>query len=168
VLLYQDETHVRAYQSLHATWAEVGKQKQVPTYGHHAKVTLFGALNPQTGKVLHQTADSCKQEAFVAFLQQVVHHYEEKLVVMVVDNARIHRSQLVQDFLVKHERLLFIYLPPYSPNLNPIERLWHWLKKTVIANRFHPTRASIEEAMNTFLEEISHCPKEVLRRLGVA
>jgi transposase len=73
---------------------------------------------------------------------------------MVVDSARIHRSQLVQDFLVKHEDLLLLYLPPYSLNLNPIERLWHWLKKTVIANRFHPTRASIEEAMNIFLDEI--------------
>lgn len=51
VPLYQDETHVRAYRSLHATWSEVGKQKQVSTYGHHASVTLFGALNAMTGEV---------------------------------------------------------------------------------------------------------------------
>ena len=131
-------------------------------------MTLFGTLNAQTGEVLYQTADSCKQEAFVSFLEHVVQRYPDKLIVMVVDNARIHRSQLVKDFLIQHDRLLLIYLPPYSPNLNPIERLWNWLKKTVIANRFHPTKASIEEAMNAFLEEISHCPEEVLCRLGVA
>jgi transposase len=168
VLLYQDETHVRAYQSLHATWSEVGKQKQVPTYGHHASVTLFGALNVMTGEIVHQTSSSCKQEDFLSFLQLVTNHYKEKLIAMVVDNAKIHRSQLIQDFLDKNERIMLIYLPPYSPNLNPIERLWRWLKETVISNRFHPTRSSIEETMNSFLTEISKSPNDVLRRLGIA
>jgi transposase len=131
-------------------------------------VTVFGALNVQTGDILHQMTDSCKQEAFLSFLQQVVQHYEEKLVIMVVDNAKIHRSKLVQAFLVKQERILLIHLPPYSPNLNPIERLWNWMKKTVIANRFHPTRASIEESIQAFLEEISKYPNEVLHRLGIS
>jgi hypothetical protein len=54
ILLYQDETHICTYQSLHATWSEIGKQKQVLTYGHHASVTLFGALNAITREVLHQ------------------------------------------------------------------------------------------------------------------
>ncbi|ABO68597.1 Transposase related protein [Geobacillus thermodenitrificans NG80-2] len=64
MLLYQDETHVRAYQSFHATWSEMGKQKQVPTHGHYTSVTLFGTLNAMTGEVLHQTSFSCKQEDF--------------------------------------------------------------------------------------------------------
>jgi hypothetical protein len=109
--LYQDETHVRAYQSLHATWSEVGKQKQMPTYGHHARVTLFGTLNAMTGEVLHQTSSSCKQKDFLSFLQLVANHYKDQLIAMVVDNAKIHRSQLIQDFLAKNERIL--YLPLY-------------------------------------------------------
>jgi transposase len=95
VLLYQDETHVRAYQSLHATWSEVEKQKQVPTYGHHASVTLFGALNVMTGEMVHQTSSSCKQEDFLSFLQFVVKHYKDKLIAMVVNNANIYHSQLI-------------------------------------------------------------------------
>ncbi|MBB5356811.1 hypothetical protein HNR43_002845, partial [Anoxybacillus mongoliensis] len=43
VLLHVDETHVRTYQALRTTWAEVGNQKQVPSYGHHAHVSIFGA-----------------------------------------------------------------------------------------------------------------------------
>jgi transposase len=87
---------------------------------------------------------------------------------MVVDNAKIHRSQLIQDFIAKNGRILLISLPPYSPNLNSIERLWRWLKETVIANRFHPTRSSIEEAMNTFFTEISKNPDDVLRRVRIS
>ncbi|MCM3738636.1 transposase, partial [Bacillus cytotoxicus] len=82
------------------------------------------------------------------FLSYVLKQYEDKFVVMVTDNARIHKSKLVQDFLHEQkERLMFVYLPPYSPNLNPIERLWKWLKQQVIANRFHPTQASIKESV---------------------
>jgi transposase len=167
VLLYEDETHVRAYQSLHATWSEVGKQKQVPTYGHHASVTLFGAVNAVTGDLVHQTAPACKQENFLSFLKQVVKHYPSKTIAMVVDNARIHRAKGIKDFLKEEDRVVLIPLPPYSPNLNPIEKLWKWLKQTVIANQFHPTRSSIEESMNQFLEEISRMPKLVLSRLGI-
>ena len=44
VLLYIDETHIRPYHVLRTTWSEVGRQKQVPTFGHHAHVSLFGAV----------------------------------------------------------------------------------------------------------------------------
>jgi len=87
---------------------------------------------------------------------------------MVTDNARIHRSQLVKDFLKEHRNaLMLVHLPPYSPNLNPIERLWKWLKEKVIANKFHPTKASIEEAVKDFLLEIADTPAAVLQRLGI-
>jgi transposase len=76
-----------------------------------------------TGEIVHQTSSFCKQEDFLSFLQLVANHYKEQLIVMVVDNANIHRSQLIQDFLAKNERVMLIDLPLYSPNLNPIERL---------------------------------------------
>lgn len=116
---------------------------------------------------MHQTAPACKQENFLSFLKQVVKHYPGKTIAMVVDNARIHRAKAIKDFLKEEDRVVLIPLPPYSPNLNPIEKLWKWLKQTVIANQFHPTRSSIEESMNQFLEEISRMPKLVLSRLGI-
>jgi transposase len=70
---------------------------------------------------------------------------------MVTDHAPIHRSQLVVDFLKEHaDSFMFVHLPPYSPNLNPIELLWKWLKQQVIVNKFHPTKASIEESVASF------------------
>ncbi|MCM3738639.1 transposase, partial [Bacillus cytotoxicus] len=69
--------------------------------------TIFGTVNAQTGEVVHQTASSCKQEDFLAFLSYVLKQYEDKFVVMVTDNARIHKSKLVQDFLHEQkERLM--------------------------------------------------------------
>lgn len=45
MLFYEDETHIHDYQALHITWFLFGKQKQIPTYGYHASVTLFSAVN---------------------------------------------------------------------------------------------------------------------------
>jgi transposase len=73
---------------------------------------------------VHPTFSSCKQEDFLSFLQFVAKHYnKDKPIAIVVENAKIHRSQLIQDLLAKNRRIMLIYLPPYFPNLNPIERL---------------------------------------------
>lgn len=154
--MYQDETHIRAYQSLHATWSQSGVQRQIPTYGHHASVTLFGAVQAGTGKIVTSTTSSSKKEQFITFLRLLLQEYVGKFIILVADNAPIHRSQLVRDFLEEHkDSLMVVHLPPYSPNLNPIERLWKWLKEQVIANQFHPTQASIKEAIENFLLEIA-------------
>ncbi|WP_110114982.1 IS630 family transposase [Bacillus sp. CGMCC 1.16541] len=168
ILLFQDETHIRAYQSLHSTWSQSGMQRQIPTYGHHASVTLFGTVEAGTGEVVTTMTSSAKKEAFITFLQHLLEKYEGKFIIMVTDNAPIHKSQMVTDFAEEHvDSLMFVHLPPYSPNLNPIERLWKWLKQQVIANKFHPTKASIEESVKSFLKEIAQMPQAVLQRLGI-
>ncbi|WP_235603660.1 transposase [Parageobacillus toebii] len=74
------------------------------------------------------------------------------------------------------KRAFFIQVPektsnrnaPYSPQLNPIERLWKWLKDAVIANVFHKDQMDIDQAIARFMEYIDQQPEEVLRRLGCA
>ena len=50
VIIYEDESHIRDYQTLRATWSVKGRQKQIPTYGHHATVSLLGGVNIKTGE----------------------------------------------------------------------------------------------------------------------
>ena len=87
---------------------------------------------------------------------------------MVLDNARIHHAKLIQPFLTHHEdRLTLLFLPPYSPNLNLLERIWKWLKESVIANRFHASQKEIRSSILSFLEHMASFPKMVLQRMGV-
>jgi transposase len=168
VLLYVDETHIRSYQILRATWSEVGQQKQVPTYGHHAHVSLFGAVNVQSGEaILHRTAANAT--TFLDFLRILKSHYPNKLIVLVLDNARIHHAKIVKDFLPQEGECFHLtFLPPYSPQLNSIERLWKWLKDAVIANVFHTDQKDIDQAITRFMDYILRHPEEVLQRLGCA
>ena len=113
VLLYVDETHVRAYQSLRTTWAEVGNQKQVPSYGHHAHVSVFGAVDVQQGNIVLHRASSANAETFLDFLRLLKEKYSDRFIVLVLDNARIHHANMVQAFLQSEEggAFHFIFLP---------------------------------------------------------
>ncbi|MCL9971636.1 IS630 family transposase [Anoxybacillus kestanbolensis] len=164
VLMYEDESHIRDYQALHATWSLKGKQKQVLTHGHHATVSLFGALNVMNGEFLCMEAAKCNEQWFQQFLEYVLSQYPKKNIVMILDNARIHHAVILKPFLEKHrKRLTLLFLPPYSPNLNLCERIWKWMKESVIVNRFYATREEIRESIISFLEYIADMPENVLQ-----
>ncbi|WP_277749754.1 transposase [Geobacillus thermodenitrificans] len=97
--MYADETHVRSYQLLRTAWSEVGQQKQVPTYGHHAHVSLFGAVNVFNGDTILHRAAAANATTFLDFLNILKDRYPNKLIVLVLDNARIHHAKMVHDFL---------------------------------------------------------------------
>lgn len=87
---------------------------------------------------------------------------------MILDNARIHHAKLIQPFLEEHKQTLeLVYLPPYSPQLNIVEGLWGWLKKSVIYNVFFSSVEEIRDAVKNFMDEISKEPMKVVDRLCV-
>jgi transposase len=166
VIIYEDESHIRDYQALRATSSVKGRQKHIPMYGHHATVSLLGGVNIETGEFLCMETNQYNAQAFLHFLH-TLDQYPDKHVVMVLDNANIHHAKVLQPFLHEREgQLNFVFLPPYSPNLNLVERIWGWLKESVIANRFHPTRKELRESVVSFLEHLAQFREKVLQRIG--
>lgn len=107
-------------------------------------------------------------KVFLSFLKKVVIKYRGEKMVMILDNARIHHAKLIQPFLDEHkDQLQLLFLPPYSPQLNLIEGLWGWLKKSVIYNVFYSTVAEIRKAVQIFIKEINKNPQKVIDRLCI-
>ncbi|MFJ5622022.1 IS630 family transposase [Peribacillus loiseleuriae] len=133
----------------------------------NATVRLFGCVHIQNGEFLCMETHRCDAQAFLEFLHYVLSQYDNEHIVMILDNARIHHAQLLQPFLKENEeRLTLLFLPPYSPNLNAVERVWGWLKKRVMANRFHATRKDIRKSVLSFLEHLYEFPEKMLRLIG--
>ncbi len=124
IWLFEDESMIRSYQALQYNWFPRRKQRQVPTYGKHESAKLFGAINYETGQVHHREEEKADVEAFIRFLQDLLAAYPIGKMAMILDNSRIHHATGLQPFLKEHPRLQLVFLPPYSPNLNPVERLW--------------------------------------------
>ena len=138
----------------------------MPTYGHHAGVALFGAVDIRGGTVAVQQATDLTAQTFQGFVEGLFAKYPEKRLVLIGDNAKIHHAKCLESFWEQHhDRLRVWYLPAYSPNLNPTERLWKWLKSTVIGNAFHADVQEIQTSVERFLAYLDTVPHDVRSRL---
>jgi len=87
---------------------------------------------------------------------------------MILDNARIHHTKLIQPFIEAHRaRLQLVFLPPYSPQYNLIEGLWGWMKSEIINNVFYTSTAKICKQIRNFIAAIIQVPQVVINRLCV-
>ena len=94
-------------------------------------VALFGAVNLLTGTLVTMFAPQFDALTFETFLRVLLRHRRRSRneTVLVLDNARYHHASLLAPFLEQHQSFLRLdFLPPYSPDLNPIEQLWSKVK----------------------------------------
>lgn len=94
---------------------------------------MIGAITTGGQFLQHTCQGAVRSPQVVKFLDHVLRHVAGEVVV-ILDRAMIHRSKAVQAFVQLHERLTLIYLPPYAPELNPIELIWADLKRNVVGN----------------------------------
>jgi transposase len=121
-------------------WAKVGHQPEVPAPGKNQKKVVYGGVNYRTGRLTYTLADTKCGGQFLVFLVALLLAYKGRKIVLVCDNGRFHHTKAVQAFLHAHRKELTVYwLPPYSPSLNLIERLWGHLKRTILANVLYAT-----------------------------
>jgi transposase len=159
---------IRDYQAIQKTWFFKGNQRLIPTYGKHEGVKLVGFLNYETGYVYCQENIKYDAEVFLGFLKNILKIYPSGKIALILDNARIHHAKLIQSFLDENkERLQLVFLPPYSPKLNPIEGLWKWMKSEVINNVFFSSVKEIRKAVRSFINSIIKVPELVINRLCV-
>jgi len=104
-------------------------------------VSLFGAVNLTSGKLVHSISPVFNAETFFEFLKMVLRHAgKRKMIYVILDNARYHHAILLKQWLSNKEgRIKLLFLPPYSPELNPIERVWKLTRKNRTHNQFFPS-----------------------------
>lgn len=112
-------------------------QQQRPAYQSYY---LYGAVEPQTGKRFLLERPSLDSEGFQEFLDGFSTRFSESLNVLILDNGRFHKAK---DLSVP-ENVRLVFLPPYSPELNPVERFWQDLKDHV-AFHLHRTLSALKQ-----------------------
>jgi transposase len=134
-LVFQDEVEIHRHPTLARMWGPVGKQPEIPAPGQNEKKVVYGGVDYATGKITYTIADSKSGLNFLVFLVALVKAYAGRKVRLVCDNGRFHHTHAIQEWLkANSDRITIYWLPPYSPSLNLIERLWGHLKRTVLAN----------------------------------
>ena len=114
------------------TWLEVGLKKggchKIATSYRRESLTFFGCLNLVTQKFCWKKSKPSSSKYFLQFLTQLNQRTPNKEIVIILDNASIHKSKKTKEFLGRHKNIHLFYLPPYSPEYNPVEIFWRWIK----------------------------------------
>jgi transposase len=136
VVLYQDEVDVHLNPKIGRDWMLPGQQKKVVTPGNNVKRCVAGGLNPKTGNIVWVVGLRRNSDLFVEFLHRVRAAYPKaRRIHLIVDNCKAHSSRKVTKALDAFGGAIVLhFLPPYSPEHNPIERLWGELHANVTRN----------------------------------
>jgi len=126
----------------------------------------LGALNPiNLNPTALVTESNCDQEAMKVFLKEIRKEYPKADIIhAILDNARYHYAESVKEE-AKRLKIKLVFLPPYCPNLNLIERLWKFLKKKLKKNKFYDTFEKFINAIYKFFKNIKQHKKELKRLL---
>ena len=141
-------------------WIKKGKTKHLKTNNGRQRTNINGALNLATKQVLYVEDEQINAQTMIVLLKQILKTQEEGKIHIILDNAKYYHAVLVKGFLDNNPRIILHFLPPYSPNLNIIERLWHILKKEVVYNKFYQVFEDFKNAVNNFFENKVWLEKE--------
>jgi len=130
-------------------------------------VALFGAVNLRHGQLVTAFEKKFEAMTFQRFLQHLLRHRRRGggRMGLILDNARYHHARLLAPFLQQHQaRLELVFLPSYSPDLNPIERVWKLARRLATHNQYFSQLEELVRAVSTQMQQWSK-PNKTLFRL---
>jgi transposase len=166
-IFFVDEAHFRADVELRRQWVLRGEPALVdstsPRFGE--KATYYSAVCLETGEVLALPVEgNTNAETSVAFLQQLREKFSGLLIV-IWDNGPAHRGDAMRTYLSTADlKLHLVALPGYSPDFNPDEAIWDWVREEVTANTCFGTATKVREKVDAFFVGLAERTTEVMQR----
>ena len=168
VLIYVDESHVHRDLDLGWSWGRIGERLWRVSGGAPLsdRINWFGADNFSDGQCLIWADGSCNEETTVEFLHRIDDWTgkDGREVVVIWDGAPWHRAKIVQQ-TARELGITLVALPGYSPDRNPIEGLWKWMREEVTQHHCHATLRELSDACKSFVATINENALDIIRRL---
>ena len=157
IILSQDESRFCSESNRITSWSKKGKSVVYSGYRYGTSLNCFGSIDLKNGQFISSFHERGNAEATIEHFQKVRDSYEAHIpLAFIIDNATWHKTNKVKEFCVQNS-ITLLFLPPYSPEYNPIERVWSFLKSKV-SQRFFPTADSFREFIYGLMDGInSNC-----------
>lgn len=134
MLYFQDESGISLTPNLGKTWGRKGKTPIVRVTGKRGGFCVSSAISPAGRLLFRLEKGIITADTFVDFLSKIRNHHKNRKVIVVTDRAPVHIAGKVSEFVEKHKKSFAIYyLPSYSPELNPDEQVWGYLKRNKLS-----------------------------------
>jgi transposase len=162
-IMYMDSVHPQHNTVCSKVWIEKGTQRWIPSNTGRERVNINGIYNPFTQEVYTEQASTINAKVTIKLLKQVIDKNPNlETIYLVSDNARYNKCEEVATFLATQDKIKMCYLPPYSPNLNLIERLWKVMHEQVINLKYYDVLPKFKKAINDFFDNIAQY-KQILK-----
>jgi transposase len=158
-IFYQDEVGFQTEGTLAYTWGPKGKKVEIKNFGRHGRVNLIGAFELGTGK-FYGVLTSFKVNAmrFRRFICHLKREMRTDKILLICDNARFHKAKWLTEWVeMQKEWLRLEFLPAYSPDFNPIERLWRWIKVEFTHNHCWGKKMDLKKYLEKCLAQMKSC-----------
>lgn len=159
ILYFQDEANVSLTAFLGKTWAVRGQTPKVRVTGKRGGVAAVSAISRRgylLFRLYEKRVTSCE---VVEFLEQMLDHHRTRHLVVVMDQAPPHVSKATREFIDSQRRLHVFYLPKYSPDWNPDEKVWNHLKHQELKAHGARTKEQLKKLTNKKLRKMSKNPE---------
>ena len=164
LIVYADEATFRQSPTIAQTWAPINTQPQIPTEGQRFSKKVFGAVTLKSDFVYRISNDNFSVDTYLAFLEEKVLsklYRKNHRLYFIQDNASYHKAEETYKwFKTNRKRIEVFNLPPYFPELNAIERIWHYTRCQATHNRYYPDIKELQKSLQvTFATIILHPEK---------
>jgi transposase len=162
-ILFMDASHPTMATKVTCGWIRKGVNKPIAQTASRTRVNVMGAIELSSMKVVNAHPEYVNAETTVMFLSELKTAYPlAPTLHVILDQSGYHKSKLVREY-AQDQGIELHYLPPYSPNLNPIERLWKVMNEVVRNNRFFSSAREFREAIEGFFETTLPSMTDALR-----
>jgi transposase len=149
-------------------WFKKGKVKLIKTNTGRKKINVNGAYNPDTNEVITiEQEENITTNSNIELIKKIIRlNPDKKRFTLILDNAKMNKNTSLFDFINKQKvGIELVYIPPYSPNLNLIERLWKFAKKKLLSNRYYKTFINFKTTLQDFFQNKIKNFKDELEKL---
>ena len=152
-MYFADATHPQHNSVPSYGWIKKGEEKELKANCGRQRLNINGAINIETLESVTGFYDTINADSTIDLFSKIeAKHPEAQTIYIFADNARYYHSCLLKEYL-KGTKIQLIYLPPYSPNLNLIERYWKFFKKKVQNNCYYETFDEFKQACKNFFRK---------------
>lgn len=166
IILFGDSTHPQHQTKLSYGWIKKGERKSEKMTACQKRINIIGAINLNTHHVEYCKVNWVNTESLKTFVVQLCAAYPNASAIhLILDNAGYHKSEEFLKF-VATTKIKIHYLSPYSPNLNPIERLWKIMHENTTYNRYYAKLSEFTEGIMGFFENIGKYQSIIQARIN--
>ncbi len=137
-IYFEDECHFQRNTTIVRAWFLKGTTPEIKSPPVREKISIMGAMGMDNGQLITMKAEIFNADSFKAFVMKIIKQAKtERKILLVLDNARFHHAVINKKYLKSVKaKIALMFLPPYSPELNPIESFWKKTRRAVTHNRY--------------------------------